>query len=85
MSGAAFAVFLFHYFFVTLYTYAFIEILDITQGIDIKFVNSTATADTSLGNGNEFAGFAFVASLSLVSAFLFGGLLKQIPGVGKFM
>lgn len=85
MSGAAFAVFLFHYFFVTLYTYSFIEILDVTQGIDIKFVNSTATADTALGNGNEFAGFAFVATLSLVSAFLFGGLLKMIPGVGNFM
>ena len=85
LSGAAFSVFLFHYFFVTLYTYAFIEILDVTQGIDIEFVNSTATADTALENGNEFAGFVFVASLSLVSSFLFGGLLKQIPGVGKFL
>jgi hypothetical protein len=85
MSGAAFSVFLFHYFFVTLYTYAFIEILDDTQGIDIKFVNSTSTADTALETGNEFAGFAFVASLSLVSSFLFGGLLKQIPGLGKYI
>ena len=85
MSGAAFSVYLFHYFFVTLYTYAFIEILDDTQGIDIKFVNSTRTADKALGDGNEFAGFAFVASLSLVSSFLFGGLLKQIPGLGKYV
>lgn len=83
LSGGAFSAYLIQYYFITLYTYAYIEILDKTQGIDLQFVNTTHTAEPALGDGDKFGGFVFVAVLSLISSFLVGGLLKKSPVIGK--
>jgi len=87
LSGAAFAVYLIHYYFVTISVYLFIQILEHATEIVITFIGSPATAnfEPPLTDGQRFLGFVFVASCSLIGSFLVGGLLKQIPGIGKFL
>ena len=47
-------------------------------------LNSGFATQDALGDGNKFAGFAFLAILSLVSSFLVS-VLRMIPGVGKHL
>lgn len=80
-SGAAFAVYLLHYFAVTGFAYVWALILEQAEGIDVMFVNSTQSA-TDIGDGaNLYLGWLFVATTSVASSFAVGGLLKRVPGL----
>jgi hypothetical protein len=87
LSQAAFAVFLIHYFFITINTYLYIKILEHTTEIIISFIESTTTAkfEPALTDEQKFLGFLFVASSSLIGSFLVGALLKKIPWIGRFL
>lgn len=73
VSSAAFTVYLVHMVFVNLYTFTWIKILGL------------ATADTPMGSGFVYMGFAYVAILTVTTSFALGGLLKKIPGVRSLL
>ena len=80
-AGAAFAVYLVHYYAVTGFAYAWALILEQAEGIDVAFVNSTQS-QADIGDGaNLYLGWLFVAVASVTSSFAVGGLLKRVPGL----
>ena len=80
-AGAAFAVYLVHYYAVTGFAYAWALILEQAEGIDVTFVNSTQSQADIGGGANLYLGWLFVAVASVTSSFAVGGLLKRVPGL----
>ena len=91
LARGAFAVYLLQYWAVTATTYAYILLLERTAGVHVEFVNSTQGITSGSGpggganDGELFAGFLFVAGISLPVAFLIGGLLKMVPVLGSYL
>ena len=84
LAGGAFAVYLLQYWAVTGFTYAYLALLEQTDGLRVEFVNSTQSS-TELPSGQLYLGFAFVAGCSVASSFAVGGLLKLVPGLRGFL
>merc|ERR1711990_658959 len=86
LAGGAFVVYLIHYYLLQVFIYLFIQIQDETfifNQTDTR-TKSALMSNNELNEGQKWSGFLFVFSCAVTTGFLFGGLVKMIPGVGKF-
>lgn len=79
LGKCAFAVYLFHYYFVTIMTWLFVEMVD-SDGFIVS-ENATSVSTDPRSDKEVFGGFFFTAFSSTLLSFLFAGLLKLIPGL----
>ena len=75
-------VYLLHYLFINLYSYAFIQFLPST--FDLTATNGVLV-DKPIGDASAFGGFFFVMILTMVTCFIIGGLVKRVPILGDFV
>lgn len=79
LGKCAFAVYLFHYYFVTIMTWLFVEMVD-PDGFVVS-ENATSVSTDPRSDGEVFGGFFFTAFSSTLLSFLFASFLKLIPGL----
>lgn len=82
MAGAAFGVYLIHYYAVNTFAWLFSVVLKTTQSHELKFDDPDALkCDEQIGDADSFGGLFFVFACSLVTSFAVAGLLKLAPGL----
>jgi len=86
LAGGAFVVYLIHYYLLQVFIYLFIQIQDETFIFNQTDTTKSALMSTNeLNEGQKWSGFLFVFFCAVTTGFIFGGLLKMVPGISNFI